>query len=731
MSTLLRHALAALALVAGAHGANAQDWLPVREIALELRAGSPLDVSGLLPNAPITPARRLIANPAGRLAHADRPDEPARLSCASLAWSPASGGFPNRADADRYAKQLAMHGYNLARLHFVDASLMFGRQKDFDFDPDTLDRIHYLLAALKRNGIYWMIDGMSSWRGAYGGHDDRWDPGGNFKLAVHLDDAAFGHWKRFVETFFATVNPHTGVAPIKDEALALVVLMNENGIEFEGVVQDGRGKPPYDPMLAAPFTAWLGKRYASSSALAKAWGRLGWSEKLENGTIALPTDRYADSPRMRDLQAFFAEVETVSAARMGKVLRDIGFRGLISTYNNWPTVQTALSRRELEAVTMNTYHDWASGYAPGSRLLQTSSIGDRANAMRMVAASRWLGRPFVMTEWDHLFWNRFRYEGGLVFPAYAALQGWDALCRHAHGPIVPRYGEPFAHKRAMLPYAIALDPVARAGETLSTFLFRRGDVAVSRLTVPFTVRGEEDLGADMQAREPEEATRFALLGRIGLVDAGKEGSGQEGLGPAITQPRDAARPLAVLEALRKGGRLPKDNATDPAAGIYQSDTGEITLDEKRRQLRLVTAATEALAFSAASLPARLGLLSLAEATTDGLVALVSLDRPASLAKGRRFLLIYATDAQNTGMIFRDREQKIIEDFGRLPVRIRKGALDLRLAREAQRWRLSPVGLDGTVRPVVANGSGEVAFRLSNDAPTGPTTYFLLELDDAP
>jgi hypothetical protein len=42
-------------------------------------------------------------------------------------------------------------------------------------------------------------------------------------------------------------------------------------------------------------------------------------------------------------------------------------------------------------------------------------------------------------------------------------------------------------------------------------------------------------------------------------------------------------------------------------------------------------------------------------------------------------------------------------------------------------RSKDVGLDGRVEPPVTTGSGPVAFRLSNDLPTGPTTYFLLEL----
>ncbi len=181
-------AAAAMLLAFGPCVHASDQWLPVREVSLEVRKGSPLDFASFLPNTMIDAEHRLVAGANGGLAFARSPDKPERMLCASLAWSPASGGFPDHDTADRYARQLAMHGYNLARLHFVDASLMFGRDKDFDYDPETLDRIHYLLAALKKNGIYWMIDGLSSLRGAYGGFDDRWDDGGNLKLELFVDD---------------------------------------------------------------------------------------------------------------------------------------------------------------------------------------------------------------------------------------------------------------------------------------------------------------------------------------------------------------------------------------------------------------------------------------------------------------------------------------------------------------------------------------------------------------
>lgn len=709
-------------LAAGSAPRASESWLAVREISLEIPQGSPLDFSRMLPSDKIDTTRRVITGSGGNLAFADTPSRSVRFHCASLAWSPASGGFPDKDTADRYVRQLVQHGYNLARLHFIDASLMMGRTTDFDFDPEVLDRVHYLLAALKRSGIHWMIDGMSSWHGALGGIDERWDPAGTLKLALYFDKAVFAHWRQLQQRFLARVNPYTGIAPIHDEALALVILVNENSLEFESVVHDRPGKPAYDPIVVRSFNSWLARRYGSTEALAKAWGNLARSERLEDGSIRLPSDRYVHNVRLRDLQAFFTEVEQDTAAKMSTVLRDLGYKGLISTYNNWPTIQTANSRRGLEAVTMNTYHDWVSGYAPGSKLLQTSATADGANFMRMIAVARWLGRPFLVSEYDHLFWNRYRFESNVLMPAYAALQGWDAVCRHAHGPVVLTYGEPYPHKRAMLPYAIALDPIARAGETLAALLYRRGDVSPSRLTIPFVVRGEADLSSNMQAREPENLTRLALVGRIGLQDEGKADK------PAsVVQPRDRNDLTALIRSLRHNKTLAVNNQTDPLSGVFQSDTNEITLDERAQQIRVVTRATEAVAYSALKAALTLDLLTISRAEGDAMVALSALDQKPSMAESNRFLLIFATDARNTGMRFRDRDKKVIEDFGKLPVLIRKGEVDLQLRRSARHWQVSPVGLDGRVRSPVTKGTGPVAFRLTNDLPSGPTTYFLLEL----
>lgn len=695
------------------------EWLPVRETSMVLSNQSPLDFSSILSNPPIEEGSQLLTGKQGRFVRANEPDKPVRLLCASLAWSPASGGFPSHADADLYAAQLVKHGYNIARLHFVDASLMFGRTRDFDFDPETLDRVHYLLAALKRNGIYWIMDGLSSWRGAYGGYDDRWDPSSDLKLALYFDDSVFDHWLEFQRRFLTSVNPYTGTAPINDTALALVILVNENNIEFDSIVRERDGKPHYDERLKLPFNAWLKQRYGSTEALSQAWPDLKSGERLEDASIKLPTSRYEDSPRLKDLQAFFVSVEKTATARMSEALRGLGYRGEISNYNNWPTIQTTLSREDLPVVTMNTYQDWVGSYLPGATMTQKSSVDDGASYMRLIAAARWLGKPFVVSEYDHLFWNRYRYEAGLIMPAYAAQQGWDVLCRHAHGPIILKYNEPFPHKKAMLPYAIALDPVARAGETLAALLFRRGDVATSELTFPILVRGTEDLTDDMQAREPERLTELGLVGAIGMANAVK---GNLGVG----QPRSTVDPQAILDAAKTAGLLSKDNQTDLKTGLYESDTGELLLDRLRGQLRVMTPKTEAVAFSTLREPVNLGSVRVEASDGDGLLAVSVLDDVESIAQSRKLLVIYATDAHNTDMQFRDEEEKVIADFGRLPVLIRRGYVDLSLKLAEGQWRLTPITLNGVASTAAGQEVSPTGFRLSNDAASGPTTFFLLE-----
>lgn len=676
---------------------QAAEWVPIRESSLIIPQGSPLDFSFLIDNEPAGKRGRIVATPEGHLARAGKPGEPIRFHCASLAWSPASGSFPDHETADLYAIQLRRHGYNLARFHFVDAILMTDRDRDFDFDPEQLDRFRYLMAALKRNGIFWMIDVLTSQNGAYGGvYPHRWEDRHALKLDVHFDAAARAHWRRLAATLLATPNPYTGKPPLADPALALLVLVNENAVEFATILEEPRSGRAYPERLQAPFNAWLKKEYATTARLAAAWQTLAADESLEAASVRLPERRDDRGPRMRDLQRFFLASEKATVSWATGEIRALGYKGLVTAYNNWDTTEVHLARGTLPVVTMNAYHDEVMSLAPGTSITQESSFAGGLVYMRELMGARWIGRPFVVTEHQHLFWNRYRYESGLATGAYAALQGWDGLCRHGPGAVDLSFIQPWPHKQHILPYSIGMDPIARAGETLAALLFRRGDVAAAPgfTAIPFADEG--DLHDDGQGRLPDAVTRLGLATAIGLGDR-----------------RSAA-------------------STPPAPDTtaIDSQTGEIHLDTAARRMTVATPRTEAAAFAALDAPLKIGRMTIASADGPMLVSASALDG-RDLAASRKVLLILATDARNSGMRFADSAERTVLDFGTLPVRIRRGTVTLDLAlwgEHAQPVALTTLGLDGQVwsRRTVERRGDALRLRLDNAAdPRGPTTFFLL------
>ena len=96
-------------------------------------------------------------------------------------------------------------------------------------------------------------------------------------------------------------------------------------------------------------------------------------------------------------------------------------------------------------------------------------------------------------------------------------------------------------------------------------------------------------------------------------------------------------------------------------------------------------------------------LSLGNAEERGLFAVSAIDEKP-LKDSEKLLIIFASDARNTDMRFRDKAEKIIEDWGRLPVTLLRNRVDVTLAGNTVSWTLSPVGLDGKIHDKIAVGS---------------------------
>jgi hypothetical protein len=742
--------LACMLIAALPWATAAESWLPVKDVSLMVVPGSILDLSTILPPAkPIT--SRLIVNSAGQLALSDAPEKSQRFLMATLPVDLATGSFPSHAMVDLYVRQLRLRGYNMARLHFVDSVLMHQRKNDFDYNPEQFDRFHYLLATLRREGIYYILDGLSSENGSYGEVKEQWVNEKDIKRRLFYDASAQAHWKKMTTRLLEAVNTYTGNSTVTDPALAGIILVNEGGLAF--VMRKGE---PVE--IRALFSRWLAKRYGDETTLKKAWkDDLKAGESIASENIALPNPDGWTSARMSDGQKFYYELERATADWMARHLRKMGYQGLLTAYDNWLSPAAHASREQFSWVDLHNYHSEPTDFvAQGSVMRQDSMIASGAKYITELAAGRHIGKAFTVSEYGQVFWNQYRRETALALPTYASFQRWSMIAQHGSAFILS-YAERGGRKDKIYPFMVGTDPIARAGETLAALLFLRGDVAPSVATLGVALSStfvfEENA---FLSNLPRDIAALALVTGIGLQWQGGAGDTRNydaqiapGNSNLITRPANSSigqvdqsvTPLGTkiaraklltdellasrVEQLRKANLLSPSNITAQPIGLFQTDTGQVVLDSRQKRLTVVTPNTEAVVFEK---PSAISLHNLSVLQADGptLVAISAMDNQI-LPNSLRMLLILATDARNTNMRFADAAETILTDLGTKPVVIRTTSVQLRLnTANAARLKVYSVNLRGergdTIKVVRQDNS--VSFKLDTSTLShGPTTYF--------
>jgi hypothetical protein len=166
---------------------------------------------------------------------------------------------------------------------------------------------------------------------------------------------------------------------------------------------------------------------------------------------------------------------------------------------------------------------------------------------------------------------------------------------------------------------------------------------------------------------------------------------------------DVNQLTGAVGLLRKAGLLTPTNRTDSAKGIFESDTGQLLLNAPSHQLRVVTPRLEGACIDPAIASERVALRQLTIDSTSVPAAVNAIavdDRP--LAESRRILIVYATDALNSGMTFETPKRETLVEPGKLPVLLRTGRLKATLGgRHVAGMKLWALGLDGSRQEAVA------------------------------
>lgn len=725
-----------------------KEWKAIEMDHPYIKPESALDFTDVLPRVvPCGVKGRVIINRDGDFAFENEPDKSLRfngfvLTLLDLFHYPANFlklTDPERKKAmDAYADAIVRQGYNLVRLHFVDLALIYGHAASIDplpqkpeeipFKEDAVDLFNYMMFSFKQRGIYVTLDLMTSPSGYT--LRDPWnaklDGGRQFRQMMYIDPQLMENWKAGATRLMTMKNPYTGTTLVDEPTLVFVHFNNEQHFAW-------------DELHCKEFTPfwrkWVEAKYGTPAALAKAWPE----QRLD------PAGAFDHIPAMdkklaagntqcgRDMIDFIASREAAMNRFYLKTVRDLGYRGPTNNFNNMPHYMRIPEFAKMEVVSCNPYiaHPEGGDKHKQQYVAQNSSLMPPAPNYYSVLR-RLSGKPFVITEHDHVFWNRFRHEQGIFFGSLAALQGWAGICDHSV-PVFPVFRE------NVTPFRCNDDPIARAAFAFDAFAYGRGDVTEAKDEIAILVTDEDIRGRGLTT--PDACTNLSLIFRTGLIYA--DNPPKDLTVPpllSISPVNGAVRAIkgvpvvgdrpenenSLVELLRRKHLFPAGNKSDPAAGIFQSETGELIFLGKEGAMTVSTPRLEGVCVKK-NRPYRLRCLTLRSSSVPAAVYVASLSNQTALEKSERILLVIATDALNSGMSFANSKRTELRELGTRPVLLQTGTFEIGLKSDVLKnpvvWALKIDGTRADPLPVTVK-DGELTVSIDTAGlPSGPTPFF--------
>ncbi len=729
------------------HFVSDKDWKATDMSDVQIKSGSALDLSSFSEPGPAGKEGFSIVNDSGKLAFDKEPTKARRLLGSTVFLLRRLDGADPAETARRiklYAELTRRQGYDVVRPLALDMYLGDGAIQNGEFNPDKLNNADLLLAELKKQGIYTYLS-IAAYRVGLMNFEKAMAETYSMKARMYLAEPEIrARWRAAAAALLSHVNPYTGVAWKDEPAIICLEFYNEQELGLRIHSLD----PSTKDLFHSRWNAWLESKYGSIQALSKAWGGDISPEENALGKITLPEtlDGVVSSGRTNDFGLFVSDLSRESFLWCQSVVRDLGYKGLVTQFNCSPRLFDTAIRSELSPiVSYNSYASHpSSGSKPGSRCNQASSVGALANYIRGITAVKLTDRPIFVTEHNQAFWNKYQHEDGLVFPSYAALQDFDAVMVH-EDPVELEIKDP------IIDFTVARNPVARANEFLAACLYKRGDVAPSPHLVELHIPSdylETDNHGNLAVSS--EQNKISLITGFGLTFPDRN---KPELVPSVATNPDLrlspssgssvksgewsvsvsdSLPTAfsldtIVDELKAKAVLPSTNISQPSKGVFQSDTGEITLRGNEKLLKVVTPRSEGVSLEA-NRGELLAHFNVEYTSVPATVAVCSVDG-RSLESSSRIVLIYSTEVANSGMtLSADRVSMV--NLGTLPVLMRTGRLKASLRLGARpKMEFFALGMDGTRRekvPFKADSDGIIHIDIdTSDLRGGPTPFFEL------
>lgn len=699
-----------------------RNWSPF-VYSLEIEPGGIFDFSHHA-DAPAGKHGPLITTPSGHFEFAERPGVRARFWGVNLCFD---ANFLEPEQADLLADRLVRSGYNTVRLHHFDGALVKPGGRSYELDETLLDKLDYLFAALKQRGLYINIDLYAS-RGfrademAEFGLKARDTKGINYvyKGMLPVSEAAHLSWERFAHNFLTRRNPYTGLTWAEDPALIGICPVNEDSPYAR--VNYGELLPLY----TQAFEDW---------------------RTLPENKDSVPAGE-TDAQRAVAFNQFIFEASIRADTRMIDYLRSLGSKALITGSNHRIAQGLTFVRERYDFVDNHQYWDhprfpsnsWQLpqlhhqySAVAGRPLIETGTepartVADTGAAWtpRGIMPTRVLGRPFAVTEFRFVRPNRYRAEGGVIMPAYASLQDWDAMYKFQYATSRQDALNVTTGSR----FSITADPVGLVADRLSALLFLRGDIAPGNGMISYAVQPAEAFAVRDQLF-PDSFTHLGLVTRIGSNTGEPEDvlAATKALAVVTGMPSATGKTYVAGETLAsdliQDGVLPP-GSIDRVRGRFVSDTGQIQMDVGAGTLKVVTPRSEQFVLPAGQ-ESKGDYVSVKNGVVFSTVSVVAVDG-RDIAQSDRLLVVHLTDVLLTGMKFEHQDRRVMLASGAAPHLARRGTVDLvlRLPGDGnyQAWAVDLTGRRLREIPLTRTDAG---WSLSASTVTDAEVHFAYEI----
>ncbi len=330
------------------------------------------------------------------------------------------GCFPEHDYAEILAKRLSKIGLNLVRFHQLDAEwhtpniFAFTKGKKMTgatLDPESMDRLDYLIYCLKKEGIYCYMDMLTYRRfRAEEGVENAKALGDSAKPVNYFDETLIDLQKKLCKDLWTHENPYTDLRYCDDPIFVLAEVCNESDLfsfHFKFPFPE-----PYNTKILALFDKWLKENgYDKTSA------DFDFKNDSENETIV-------------DFKIYIQEKYY---EEMFSYMREIGIKIPLNGTNH--SIVPANVKTQLCADYIDThpyYYTWGC-WEEFRKCCENKSV-TQANETYLLTGAYMSAenKPTYISEWDVPWPNEYRADGVLYTAALGLLQGWNGYAIHTY-----------------------------------------------------------------------------------------------------------------------------------------------------------------------------------------------------------------------------------------------------------------------------------------------------------